>query len=34
VEEHALLFAAAGLPAPLAISLPSDATLLIAQKPA
>ncbi len=34
VEEHALLFAAAGLPAPLAISLPSDATLLVAQRPA
>lgn len=34
VEEHALLFAAAGLPAPQAISLPSDATLLVAQRPA
>jgi SAM-dependent methyltransferase len=34
VAEHALLFAAAGLPAPQAISLPSDATLLVAQKPA
>jgi len=33
VEEHALLFAAAGLPAPQAIPLPSDATLLVAQKP-
>jgi len=34
LEEHALLFAAAGLPAPQAIALPSDATLLVAQKPA
>jgi SAM-dependent methyltransferase len=34
VEEHALLFGAAGLPAPQAIPLPSDATLLVAQKPA
>ena len=34
VEEHALLFAAAGLPAPQAIALPSDATLLVAQRPA
>jgi len=34
VEEHALLFAAAGLPAPQAISLPSDATLLVARRPA
>ena len=34
VEEHALLFEAAGLPAPRAISLPSDATLLIVQRPA
>ena len=33
VEEHALLFAAAGLPAPQAISLPSDATLLVVQRP-
>jgi SAM-dependent methyltransferase len=34
VEEHALLFGVAGLPAPQAIPLPSDATLLVAQKPA
>jgi SAM-dependent methyltransferase len=34
VEEHGGLFAAAGLPPPQAISLPSDATLLVAQKPA
>jgi SAM-dependent methyltransferase len=34
VEEHGLLFAAAGLPAPQAIALPSDATLLVAEKPA
>ncbi len=34
VEEHGELFAAAGLPAPQAIALPSDATLLVAQKPA
>jgi SAM-dependent methyltransferase len=34
VEEHSLLFAAAGLPSPEAIPLPSDATLLVAQKPA
>ena len=34
VEEHALLFATAGLPAPQAIALPSDATLLVAQRPA
>ena len=33
VEEHEALFAAAGLPAPTAISLPSDATLLLVQKP-
>jgi SAM-dependent methyltransferase len=33
VEEHALLFAAAGLPAPEAIALPSDAVLLVAQRP-
>ncbi len=33
VEEHGALFAAAGLPAPVAIALPSDATLLLAQKP-
>jgi SAM-dependent methyltransferase len=34
VEEHAQLFAAAGLPAPQAIPLPSDATLLVARRPA
>jgi SAM-dependent methyltransferase len=34
VEEHGALFAAAGLPAPEAIWLPSDATLLVVQKPA
>ena len=33
VEEHALLFAAAGLPAPEAIRLPSDAVLLVAERP-
>jgi SAM-dependent methyltransferase len=33
VEEHARLFAAAGLPAPEAIALPSDAVLLVAQRP-
>ena len=33
VEEHALLFAAAGLPAPQAIALPSDAVLLVVQRP-
>jgi SAM-dependent methyltransferase len=33
VEEHAALFATAGMPAPRAIMLPSDATLLVAQKP-
>jgi len=32
VEEHAALFATAGLPAPRAIALPSDATLLVVQK--
>lgn len=34
VEEHAWLFAAAGLPAPEAIRLPSDAVLLVVQRPA
>jgi SAM-dependent methyltransferase len=34
VEEHAALFAAAGLPEPRAITLPSDATLLVAERPA
>lgn len=34
VAEHASLFAGAGLPEPQAISLPSDATLLVAAKPA
>ncbi len=34
VEEHALLFEAAGLPAPEAIALPSDAVLLVVQRPA
>jgi SAM-dependent methyltransferase len=34
VEEHAALFEEAGLPVPRAISLPSDATLLVAQRPA
>ncbi len=34
VDEHAALFAAAGLPAPQAIALPSDATLLVARRPA
>jgi SAM-dependent methyltransferase len=33
VEEHAALFRTAGLPAPQAIALPSDATLLVAQRP-
>jgi SAM-dependent methyltransferase len=33
VEEHGDLFVSAGLPAPEAIALPSDATLLVAQKP-
>ena len=33
IEEHGALFAAAGLPAPQAIGLPSDATLLLVQKP-
>ena len=32
VEEHALLFAAAGLPTPQAIRLPSDAFLLVAER--
>ncbi len=34
VEEHAALFAEAGLPEPRAIVLPSDATLLVAERPA
>ncbi len=34
VEEHAALFAAAGLPQPIAITLPSDATLLVVERPA
>jgi SAM-dependent methyltransferase len=34
VEEHAALFREAGLPAPEAIALPSDATLLVARRPA
>jgi SAM-dependent methyltransferase len=34
VEEHGALFAAAGVPTPEAITLPSDATLLVVQKPA
>lgn len=34
VDEHGALFAAAGVPAPEAITLPSDATLLVVQKPA
>jgi SAM-dependent methyltransferase len=34
VDEHGALFMAAGLPAPEAIALPSDATLLVVQKPA
>ena len=34
VEEHAVLFAEAGLPAPQAIALPSDAVLLVVQRPA
>ena len=34
VEEHAALFSSAGLPAPDAIALPSDATLLVARRPA
>jgi SAM-dependent methyltransferase len=34
VEEHASLFAAAGLPEPRAITLPSDATLLVVERPA
>jgi len=34
VAEHAALFAAAGLPEPRAITLPSDATLLVAERPA
>jgi SAM-dependent methyltransferase len=33
VEEHVELFAGAGLPAPQAIALPSDATLLVVRKP-
>lgn len=33
VEEHAALFAEAGLPAPTAIALPSDATLLLVERP-
>ncbi len=33
VEEHAALFAEAGLPEPTAIALPSDATLLVVQRP-
>jgi SAM-dependent methyltransferase len=33
VEEHELMFEAAGLPAPQAIPLPSDATLLVVQRP-
>lgn len=34
IEEHAALFAAAGLPEPRAIVLPSDATLLVVERPA
>lgn len=34
VDEHAALFAAAGLPEPQAITLPSDATLLVVERPA
>jgi SAM-dependent methyltransferase len=34
VEEHAALFAAAGLPEPRPIALPSDATLLVVERPA
>ncbi len=33
IDEHGALFAAAGLPAPAAIALPSDATLLVVRKP-
>jgi hypothetical protein len=33
VADHADLFAAAGVPAPAAIALPSDATLLVAERP-
>ena len=33
VDEHGDLFVEAGLPAPMAIALPSDATLLVAVKP-
>lgn len=34
VDEHRSLFRAAGLPEPQAIALPSDATLLVAERPA
>lgn len=34
VEEHTALFEAAGIPAPQAITLPSDAMLLVAERPA
>jgi hypothetical protein len=33
VGEHTALFAEAGLPQPVAIALPSDATLLVAERP-